>query len=114
MDNKASFKKIQRELKSYLPLFAKAEETILEQEISSFPIFVIHQAEVNIGINIADRESVKGEWSVNASTLEEFVTKQLIDVEKVDEFKVLYKNHQGELCLFVIVDSGASFVFMPQ
>jgi hypothetical protein len=113
MKEKSSYNQIKEELGAYLKPLANAANIIAEQEVSDFPIFVVHQHSVDIGINIVDKEAVKGNWSVNASTLEEFVTKQIIQPEKVDDFKTVYKNHQGEICLFVLSDLGANFVFLP-
>ncbi len=113
MKDTALFKKLRRELKTYMPAIKNAADIIIVQEVSSYPIFVIHQHSVDIGINIVDKEKVNGDWSVNASSLEEFVAKQIITQEKVEEFSFLYKTHADELCLFVLNESGANFVFMP-
>ena len=53
-------------------------------------------------------------WSVNASSLEEFVTKQLVLADKVDDFKSVYKDPTAFLCLFIVDKSGATFVFIPR
>ena len=108
------FEEFKKELMPYLKILEQAAEVILEQGVSAFPIFVIHQHTVDIGINIVDREKVKGNWSVNASMLEEFVTKQILSPEKIDDFKLVYKNHDGELCLFLLSELGANFVFLPK
>ena len=111
--NSEPFEQLKKELFPYFKTLKKAADVIVTQEVSSFPIFVIHQHTVDIGINIVERENVTGNWSVNASTLEEFVTKQILSPEKVEDFKLVYKNHQGELCLFLLNEQGANFVFMP-
>ena len=111
--NSQPFEQLKKELLPYLETLGKAADVITTQEVSSFPIFVVHQHMVDIGINIVDKENVKGNWSVNASTLEEFVTKQILSPDKVEDFKLVYKNHQGELCLFLLSEQGANFVFMP-
>ena len=108
------YRQFQEELKPYLEMLAKASDVIEDQGVSAFPILVVHQLMVDIGINIVDRENVKGNWSVNASSLEEFVTKQILSIEKIDDFKLVYKNHGGELCLFVLSDLGANFIFLPR
>ena len=112
-NERAKFEKLKQELAPYLKTLAKAAEVIEDQDVSQFPIFVVHQHTVDIGINIVDRDKVKGNWSVNASTLEEFTARQLLSPEKLDDFKLVYKNHPGELCLFLINEQGANFIFMP-
>ena len=101
---------LKEELSAYRKSLGEAADIIQTQEVSSYPIFVIHQQTVDIGINIVDKEKTEGNWSVNASTLEEFVTKQILSTEKIDDFKTLYNNHLGELCLFVLSELGANFM----
>jgi len=114
MGTPEQFGQFQKEMKPYIKALAQAAGIILEQDISSFPIFVVHQHTLDIGINIVDREKVEGNWSVNASTLEEFVTKQIIAPEKVEDFKMVYKNSGEKLCLFVLSELGANFIFLPK
>ncbi len=105
---------LEKELQPYNTMLGKAADTIIEQEVSSFPIFIVHQHSVDIGIQLIDQETVSGNWSINASSLEEFVTKQIIQTDKVDDFKSVYKDPQNELCLFVLSELGAKFVFIPR
>lgn len=109
-----NFQQLEKELQPYNTMLGAAADTIIEQEVSSFPIFVIHQHSVDIGIQMVEKDTVSGKWSVNASSLEEFVTKQIIQPEKVDDFKSVYKDPQNELCLFVLSELGAKFVFIPR
>ncbi|RMD71648.1 MAG: hypothetical protein D6818_07560 [Bacteroidetes bacterium] len=114
MDKKARLEALKKELESYLPALGQAADTIREQGVSKYPILVLHKLEVDIGIPIIDRHRVQGDWSVNASTLEEFVTKRLVQPEQVDHFRKVYKNPDEFVCLFVLSDLGANFVFLPR
>lgn len=114
MDTTTKLTQLETEIAPYKSILSKASDTILDQEVSSYPIFVVHQQTIEIGISIVDGESKLGKWSVNASTLEEFVAKQLIQTEKVDEFKKIYKVPENNLCLFILSDLGATFVFTPR
>jgi hypothetical protein len=114
MDKKGQFLKLDAELAPYRKALSKAVDTILEQGVSKYPIMVVHQIEVEIGVPIIRREEVRGDWSVNASMLEEFVAKQIIDMAWVDRFRSVYKNPEEELCLFVLSELGATFIFLPR
>lgn len=114
MKEKIQYKLLEKELDSYRKALTQAADTILEQGVSNYPIFVIHQHSVDIGIQMVDKEKVAGNWSVNASSLEEFVTKQIVKQEKLQDFKTLLKEHPNELCLFVLSELGAEFVFLPR
>ena len=111
---KVQYKILEQELRTYLPALNQAATEIRDNDVSKYPIFVIHQHFVDIGIQMVDKEKVNGNWSVNASTLEEFVTKQIIQPEKVEDFKKRYKEAKEELCLFVLSELGADFIFLPK
>lgn len=114
MDKTPEFKTLEQELILYKETIDRASEIIQDQDVSGFPIFVFHKNLVDIGINIVDKDAAGGSWSVNASTLEEFVAKQIIAPEKIEDFKLLYKTHSGDLCLFVLNELGANFIFLSR
>ena len=105
---------LETELKPYYSLLGQAADAILDQEISSYPIFVMHQQSVSIGVPLVEAAADKMPWSVNASTLEELATKKIIEMERVNDFRQIYKDPRDYFCLFVLSDSGADFVFVPR
>ena len=105
---------IEQEMKKYVPVLAKASDTIRESDVTNYPIFVIHKQEINLGIPLIEREKMNTNWSINASSLEEFVTKQLVFENKLEEFKKTYKDPETHICIFVISDIGAQFIFIPK
>lgn len=114
VDTEEKFRHIESELKPYRSTLAEAADAIIDKQISSYPIFVVHRLEVDIGLPLINREDVAGNWSVNASTLEEFVTKKIIEMEKLQDFRQIYKDPSTHLCLFLLSDFGATFVFLPR
>lgn len=112
MDPKDKLLQIQAELEFYKPVMAKATEMILDEDISKYPIFVVHTDTIEMGIPLVEREQ-SGKWSIHLSTLEEFAAKQLIQPEKVEDFIKIYKNPIESHCLFVLSDLGARFIFLP-
>lgn len=103
-----------KEIEPYMPMMKQASDTVVDQDVSKYPIFVFHQQEVAIGLNVVDRKKVLGNWSVNVSTLEEFVSKRLIEEEHVEDFKTKYVDASKTYCLFVLSEMGAEFVFFPR
>jgi len=53
------------------------------------------------------------EWTIQASTLEEFMERGVIKKELEERFIDTYKNPDKFMCVFVIVPDGANFVFFP-
>lgn len=98
-----------------MKMLQEASDTILKEGVSEHPIFIAHKNEVeSIGIALADKDKVKGNWSVNASTMEQFVDKGLISKEKVDSFKTIYKDPKKYICIFTLSELGADFIFLPR
>ena len=114
MDKEEKYSKLKNEIIPYLPMMDQAAETVRDQDVSMYPIFVFHQQEVAIGLNVVDRNKVLGNWSVNVSVLEEFVAKQLIAEANVEEFKKRYKEPESHFCIFVLSELGAEFIFIPR
>ena len=105
---------LQTELDIFRKLMTQAAKVILDQDVSDYPIMVAHQQELELGMPIFKREENKGsKWPIHASTLEEFVSRQIIFPEKVDEFKSNYKDTNANVCVFVLSELGAEFLFLP-
>ncbi len=106
---------LETQMAPYMAVLAAATETILDKEVSSYPIFVAHRAaNINVGLELVKGEEGSGQWSINASTLEEFAAKQLIQSSRVDHFREIFKSPKEFHCLFVVDEFGATFVFIPR
>lgn len=115
MSTETPYLELQKDLAPYLSMLGAAADTILDQDVSRYPIFVLHQLEeLEIGIPLLQASPPEVRWSVQVSTLEELATKRLIEMGKVDHFRAVYKNAQEFLCLFVLTPTSANFVFLPR
>jgi hypothetical protein len=86
---------------------------IMVEGLSKYPIFIAHQHEVALGEVIFDRHEMNTEWTIQASTLEEFMERGVIKKELEERFIDTYKKPDKFMCVFVIVPDGANFVFFP-
>jgi len=68
---------------------------------------------LKLGELILDRNDLNTEWSIHASTLEEFTDKGVIKPVLKDRFVKSYKDPYEYMCLFVVVPEGANFVYYP-
>ena len=107
------FLALQQQLQPYKKILAQAADVILDENVSKYPIFIVHQQELHMGVSLIEAGD-KFKWSVNASTLEEFVTKELIFMDKAQDFIATYKDPEINLCLFVLSELGAQFIFVPR
>jgi hypothetical protein len=114
MKKAESYIVLQHELDTYRKIMTQAAIVILDQDVSKYPILVAHQQELELGVPIFKREENKGsKWSIHASSLEEFVSKQIVYPDKIEEFKSNYKSIDSSVCVFVLSELGAEFIFLP-
>ena len=106
-------KSLEADLKFYNESLKEVAIEIMVEGISAYPIFVAHQHVLNLGEVILDKNDLNTDWSIHASTLEEFKEKGLILPDKADKFLKQYKDAYHYMCVFVIVPEGANFVFFP-
>ena len=109
------YNQLKVELKPYMKAMIQASETILDKEVSAYPIMIAHQQELELGIPIVTTETFpQGTWNIHASSLEEFVAKQIISTEKIQNFRATYKDVKSFVCVFSLSELGAQFVFLPR
>lgn len=114
MSKAESYIQLQEELDIYRKLMTQAAQVILDKEVSKFPIMVAHQQEIELGIPIhTPDEKTPIKWAIHASTLEEFVSKQIVFPEKIEDFKKNFKDAAESICVFVLSELGAQFIFIP-
>jgi hypothetical protein len=106
-------KSLERDLKIYNESIKDVAITIMVEGISSYPIFIAHQHEVKLGEVILDRKDLNTDWTINASTLDEFIEAGVVKKELKDRFLRTYKKPEDYMCVFVIVPEGANFVYYP-
>ncbi|MDB5134150.1 MAG: hypothetical protein JWP37_753 [Mucilaginibacter sp.] len=104
---------LKNDLKLFSDSIREVAVEIMVEGLSKYPIFIAHQHEVKLGEPILDRYDLNTEWSIHASTLEEFVERGIIKKELEARFIKTYKNPNDFMCVFVIVPEGANFVYYP-
>ena len=104
---------LEKDLEFYAEAIKEVSIEIMVEGISAHPIFIAHQHEVNIGEIILNREELNTDWTIQASTLEEFVEKGIINKDRKESFLKSYKKPERFMCLFVVVPEGANFVYYP-
>lgn len=116
-DNKpkkeSPLKSLEYDLKLFSESIREVAVEIMVEGLSAYPIFVAHQHEVKLGEVILDKDELNTEWSIHASTLEEFVESGVIKKALKQRFIDNYKSPHDYMCVFVVVPEGANFVFFP-
>jgi len=104
---------LEKDLAFYAESIKEVAVEIMVEGISASPIFIAHQHEVKLGEIILNREELNTNWTIQASTLEEFIEKGIIKPEKKEHFLKNYKKPEDFMCVFVIVPEGANFIYYP-
>jgi len=104
---------LERDLKEFNDALHEVAVEIIVEGLSKYPIFVAHQHELKLGEVILDRNELNTDWTIHASTLEEFVERGVIKPALKDRFIATYKSPKDYMCVFVVVPEGANFVYYP-
>lgn len=112
-EKKSPLVSLEKDLTLYADSIKEVALEIMLEGVSTHPIFVAHQHTVSIGEVILDREELHTDWTIQASTIEEFVQKGIINPDKKAMFLKAYKKPEDYMCVFVIVPEGANFIYYP-
>ena len=104
---------LEPDLKFFNESIREVAVEIMVEGLSKYPIFIAHQHELKLGEVILDRRDLNTEWSIHASTLEEFVEKAVIKEILKERFIQSYRNPNDFMCVFVVVPEGANFIYYP-
>lgn len=83
------------------------------RNISEFPVFVMSRSAQPIGQLLYDRFEENLDWNYYFSMAEEFVQRQIMDLEGYQAFVQNFKNNDEFCCLFVVDPEFTNFVFVP-
>ena len=104
---------VKKDLEFYKDAIQTISKEIIDNEVSKYPVFIAHKEVVDLGRPILDAQEFEANWNISASLLEEFVAKDLITDEKLDQFKNAFKNPQTHCCVFVADKLSGNFLFYP-
>ena len=102
----ADFVKVSENLK-------EASYQIIKRGFSKFPIFAISKTEIPIGQLLIKVGELENNWQYNASFLDEFIQRELVEKDKQPDFEQAYKNPDEFCCLFVVDAEFTKFLFIP-
>lgn len=91
----------------------EASYQIRKRQFSDYPIFPISKIDLPIGQMLIGKEELAINWNYNASYLDEFVQREIVSEEKVEDFKKTYKDPDEFCCLFVVDNDFTNFLFIP-
>src|SRR5690606_37699197 len=90
--NESPLKSLKADLDFYKEAIEEVASEMISQAYSEYPIFIAHQHEVKVGEIILDREELGTAWTIQASSLEEFVEVGIIEQDKKARFIEKFKD----------------------
>lgn len=106
-------KSIENDIKVYKEAIKETAETIVQDEVSNFPIFIAYEYEFPVGEKILDKDDFQTSWNINASCAEDLIKQGIIPMEKAKFFITQYKPYKEFICLFIVKEEESKFVFIP-
>src|SRR4051812_22851157 len=97
-EKKSPLISLEKDLSFYAESIREVAVEIMVEGISSHPIFIAHQHEVSIGEMILNKDDLNTDWTIQASTLEEFVQKGIIHPDRKEQFLKTYKKPENFMC----------------
>ena len=91
----------------------EASYQIRSRGFSKFPIFPISRTEIPIGQPLIKSQEMDNEWHYNASFLDEFLQRNLVEKDREKAFEEAYKDPDDFCCLFVVDQDFTNFIFVP-
>ena len=91
----------------------EASYQIRKRNFSEFPIFAVSKIDLPIGQLLVGKADLATHWNYNASFLDEFVQREIVAENMIDDFKENYKDPDEFCCLFVVDDNFTNFVYIP-
>ena len=106
-------KSLEKDIRFYNDSIKEVASEILDNKVTEYPIFVAHQNIIELGEMILNKEDFDKNWSISASILEDFIEKGLVLKDKAPEFKRVYKDPKTNICIFLVTEELANFIFIP-
>ena len=105
---------LQKDLDLFKESILEASNSIVEEGVSEYPVFIASRTSFPVGELILDKDELQTHWSVYASTAEDLIKAGIIQVDKARFFITQYKPVKEYMCLFVVAsETEAGFIFMP-
>lgn len=103
----------QSQYSRFKSMLTEAQEVILDNAVSDYPVFVFSKALPELGVQLYESQDPVRDWYVHATSLEELVAKNVVDSSRVEDFKEVYKNPKSYFCILLMDEQTAQFAFPP-
>lgn len=86
---------------------------MIQHQFTELPVFVAHQENAQIGELLFDRIEYGFQYSLNATTIERLIELNIIQQERLVDFKKAYGDPSKNYCVLWLSGENTRFIFMP-
>ena len=105
---------LQADLQLVKEALKEVSADMIREGFTNYPVFLASPETLRIGEPLFHKEEYDIHFNINASTLEVFAEKGLINPERVEAFKTSYKDPAHFMCFLLASPAvGTHFVFIP-
>jgi hypothetical protein len=112
-DLEVNLELLKDDLAFYNEMLKEVSDDILKGGFSKYPVLIAHQEPVKLGEMIIDASEHQRSFNVSATVLEELLEKNVVTPDRETSFKQAFKDPEKFMCVLLVTDKGASFVFVP-
>ena len=104
---------LKKQLKGISNELKEVSEEMIQGGFTEIPIFVAHQENAQIGELLFDRHEFGFPYSINATTVERLIELNIIQTDKVQDFKKAGGDPQKHYCVLWLSGPLSNFIFVP-
>lgn len=87
---------------------------VLNEGVSKYPLYIAFQSDdLPLGRPFFNREQHHLNWNFNASVLEELVKMEIVNRDRLDDFRETFGDPTERACIFVFLPDQQGFIFFP-
>jgi hypothetical protein len=86
---------------------------MLTDKYTKHPIFVAHEGQLELGEQILDRIEFNMAYTINVSSVEEFIELGLIEKKKSNDFENAFGDPLKNMCIFWVHGELARYISYP-
>lgn len=115
MINTITIESIEQEVEKWNETLLNVRTLLIEQRISNYPIFIFQKSSTPVfGKLIIDQSQTNYQWNIFITHLEELYHKKFITEDKIEDFRLNYKDKSDMFCiLFISNEQDTGFLFVP-
>jgi len=106
---------IKNGIKNHNDTLLQIRDLIIEEKVSNYPIFIFQSYRpLPIGRKVLEYREGDSHWEIKVTILEELFKNKIIEEDKVEHFRLQYKNYNDQFCILYLNDEEEmGFVYVP-